>query len=60
MLFFTFVSAVFSSVVWLIYSIMFVHTRLADASLLEQEPQNMLILLAVVILPSLVIWMVFG
>ena len=60
MLFFSFVSAVFSSVVWLIYSIMFVHTRLADAHLLEQDSSTMLIMLSIVVLPILVIWMVFG
>ena len=60
MLFFAFFSAVFSSVVWLIYSVMFVNTRLAESHLLEQEPEMMLILSATVVLPILVIWMVFG
>ncbi len=60
MLFFTFVSAVFSSVVWFIYAVMFTHSKLAEQSLIEQEPQTMLILLATIILPILVIWMVFG
>ena len=60
MLFFMFVSAVFSSAIWLIYSIMFTHTQLADAHLFEQEPQTILILLAISVLPILVIWMMFG
>jgi hypothetical protein len=60
MLFFAFFSAVFSSVVWLIYAVMFANSKLAEAHLIEQEPQTMLILLSVVVLPILVIWMVFG
>lgn len=60
MLFFAFFSAVFTSAMWLIYSVMFVHAKLAEQQLMEQEPQTMLILLATVILPILVIWMVFG
>ena len=60
MLFFAFFSAVFSSVVWLIYAVMFANSKLAEEHLMEQDPQTMLILLSVVVLPILVIWMVFG
>lgn len=60
MLFFAFFSAVFTSAMWLIYAVMFVNTKLAEERLMEQELQTMLILLATVVLPILVIWMVFG
>ena len=53
MLFFAFFSAVFSSVSWLIYAIMFVRSRLDGAALFEQEPQIMLALICVVVLPVL-------
>lgn len=60
MLVFVFFAAVFSSLSWLIYGVMFVNSRLAAERLWEQSPENMLIYLAVVCLPVLVIWMVFG
>ena len=39
---------------------MFVRSRLADSSLFEQTPQDVLILLAVIFLPVFVIWGIFG
>lgn len=60
MLFFAFFSAVFSSVSWLIYAVMFVRSRLDGAALFEQEPQTMLALICVVVLPVLAVWMIFG
>lgn len=60
MLVFVFFAAVFSSLSWLIYGVMFVNSRLAAERLWEQSPENMLVYLAVVCLPVLVIWMVFG
>ncbi len=60
MLVFCFFASVFSSVSWLIYSVMFVGSNLVDARLSEQSAEQMLLLLAVVFLPILVIWMVFG
>ena len=60
MLFFAFFSAVFSSVSWLIYAIMFVRSHLDGATLFEQEPQMMLALVCVVVLPVLAVWMIFG
>lgn len=60
MLVFAFFTAVFSSASWLIYAVMFVNTKLASEELWEQSSQDMLLLLAVVFLPVLVIWSVFG
>ncbi|MBR1841526.1 MAG: hypothetical protein IJ778_05305 [Alphaproteobacteria bacterium] len=57
---FAFFTAVFTSVSWLIYGFMFVRSRLADSSLFEQTPQDVLILLAVIFLPVFVIWGIFG
>lgn len=60
MLFFAFFSAVFSSASWLIYAVMFVRSRLDGAALFEQDPQTMLTLVTVVVLPILAVWMIFG
>ncbi|MEE6206657.1 MAG: hypothetical protein VZR95_01215 [Alphaproteobacteria bacterium] len=60
MLVFAFFAAVFSSVSWLIYAVMFVNTKLMDENLWEQSSQDMLLFLSVVFLPILVIWSVFG
>ncbi|MBR1825382.1 MAG: hypothetical protein IJ770_02230 [Alphaproteobacteria bacterium] len=60
MLMFAFSTAVFSTVMWLIYAVMFVRANLADTTLLEQDGTTMLTLLAIVILPILTVWMVFG
>ena len=57
---FAFFTAVFTSVSWLIYGFMFVRSRLADSSLFEQTPQDVLILLAIIFLPVFVIWGIFG
>ena len=60
MLMFSFFVTVFSSVCWLIYAIMFVNSKLLDSGLWEQSFSDMIILLAIVFLPILVIWMIFG
>jgi len=60
MLVFSFFAAVFSSLSWLIYGVMFVNSRLAVERLWEQNPENMLLYLVVVFLPVLIIWLVFG
>lgn len=60
MLVFAFFSAVFTSVSWLIYSLMFINTKLADERLLTQDLSTMLMFLAVIFLPILIIWMIFG
>lgn len=60
MLVFAFFTAVFSSVSWLIYAVMFVNTKLAEENLWEQSSQDLLLFLAVVFLPVLVIWSIFG
>lgn len=60
MLVFAFFSAVFSSVSWLIYAIMFINSKLADERLLSQDLSTMLMFLAVIFLPILTIWMIFG
>lgn len=60
MLVFAFFGAVFSSVSWLIYAVMFINSKLADERLLAQDLSTMLMFLAVVFLPILTIWMIFG
>lgn len=60
MLVFAFFSAVFSSVSWFIYALMFINSKLADERLLAQDLSAMLMFLAVVFLPILVVWMIFG
>ena len=60
MLVFAFFGAVFSSVSWLIYAIMFVNSKLSDGRLWEQDLSAMLMFLAVIFLPILTIWMIFG
>ena len=60
MLVFAFFTAVFSSVSWLIYAVMFVNTKLAEENLWEQSSQDLLLFLAVIFLPVLVIWSIFG
>lgn len=57
---FAFFTAVFTSVSWLIYGFMFARSHLADSTLFEQTPQDLLVLLAVVFLPVFVIWGIFG
>lgn len=60
MLVFAFFGAVFSSVSWLIYAVMFINSKLADERLMSQDLSTMLMFLAVVFLPILVVWMIFG
>lgn len=60
MLVFSFFAAVFSSVSWLIYALMFINSKLADERLLAQDLSTMLMFLAVVFLPILTVWVIFG
>ena len=60
MLMFAFSTAVFSTVIWLIYSVMYVRTALGEAVFMEQDGATMLTLLAIIILPILTVWLVFG
>ena len=60
MLVFAFFGAVFSSVSWLIYALMFINSKLADEHLMSQDLSTMLMFLAVVFMPILIIWMIFG
>ena len=57
---FAFSSAVFSSVVWLIYATMYVRNVLTDTTLMEQETTAVFAIVAIIVLPVLAIWMVFG
>jgi hypothetical protein len=57
---FAFFLAMFSSVSWLIYAIMFVRSKLEAEGLWEQSPEIMLMLISVIVLPLLTIWMIFG
>jgi len=60
MLVLAFFGAVFSSVSWLIYSLMYVNSQLAEERLSSQDLSTVLMFLAVVMLPILIIWMIFG
>lgn len=60
MLAFAFSTAIFSSTVWLIYSIMYIRNILAETGLMEQDASTMLTLIAIIILPILIIWLIFG
>ncbi|MBQ8481788.1 MAG: hypothetical protein IJ532_04580 [Alphaproteobacteria bacterium] len=60
MLVFAFFGAVFSSVSWLIYALMFINSKLSDERLMSQDLSTMLMFLAVVFLPILIVWMIFG
>jgi len=60
MLMFAFFSAVFASVSWLIYALLFVRAKIEVEGLWEQSPEIMLTLLLVIFLPILIIWAVFG
>lgn len=57
---FAFFTAVFCSASWLIYAFMYIRMQLEGASLIEQSPENILIYIAVFLLPVLIIWIVFG
>ena len=60
MLMFCFFMAVFSSTSWLIYALMFIDSKLAEARLWEQNVEQLLLMLAVVFIPIFSIWMIFG
>lgn len=60
MLMFCFFIAVFSSASWFIYAAMFINSKLADTRLWEQNSEQMLLTLAVLFVPVMIIWMVFG
>ena len=60
MLMFAFFAAVFSSVCWLIYSLMFVHIKMAESGWFDLDAENMMMFMATVFLPIWVIWAVFG
>lgn len=60
MLLFSFFITVFSSVCWLIYALMFANDKLGEHSLATQSSADMLMLIAIVVIPFLIIWTVFG
>ena len=60
MLVVAFFTAVFSSVSWLIYAVMFLNAKLGEYKLWEQSSQDLLLSLAVVFVPVFVIWVIFG
>ena len=60
MLVLAFFGAVFSSVCWLIYSLMYVNSQLAEERLLSQDLSTVLMFLAVILVPLMIIWMIFG
>lgn len=60
MLVFAFFAAVFSSVSWLIYAVMYISSQLNGEQLLTQDLSTMLMFLAVVFVPIMAFWMVFG
>lgn len=60
MLTFVFFSTVFTSAMWLIYAGMYVNTKIVEGSLFGQAPEEMMLFLAIIILPVLMIWLIFG
>ncbi len=60
MLMFAFSAAVFSSVIWLFYAAMYVRNVLAGATLMEQSSTTVFAIVAIIVLPVLAVWMVFG
>lgn len=60
MLTFAFFCAVFSSACWIIYSGLYVRTLLTDSGLFAQTPDIMINYLAIILVPILLIWLIFG
>lgn len=60
MVMFAFFTVVFSSVFWLIYAVLFIYESLNNLGFGEQSAEKMLVCLAVIFLPLLVLWMIFG
>lgn len=60
MLTFIFFGAVFSSLSWLIYAVLYIRTQLGDLTLFEQSPEILLNFLAIIIAPVLLIWLIWG
>ena len=60
MLTFAFFCAVFGSASWVIYAILYIRTMLVDGGLFSQTPDIMIDYLAIVLVPVLLMWMIFG
>lgn len=60
MLAFAFFAAVFSTMTWLIYVLMYVNDKLGSASLSQLGALDFTIYVAVTVLPILILWMIFG
>ena len=60
MLSFAFFCAVFSSASWLIYAVFYIRSQMLDGGLFLQSPDIMLNYLAILLLPILLIWLIFG
>ena len=60
MLAFAFCAAVFSTVTWLIYILMYVNDKLGDASLSQLGLLDLSLYVAITILPIFILWMIFG
>ena len=60
MLAFAFFVAVFSSVSWLIYAGLFIDSKFSSLTLWELPSSELLSLMAIVLVPILTIWVIFG
>ena len=60
MLTFLFFLSVFSSLIWLIYSGMYVHERIATVDLSSQDPYMLALYAGLIVLPVWIIWQVLG
>ena len=60
MLAFTFFIAVFSSASWLIYAWMYINSKFASLNLWELPSSELLSLVAIVVVPIITVWAIFG
>ena len=55
-----FFGAFFASASWLIYAYLYVKAQLGNVALFEQSPEILLNFMAIVVVPVLLIWFIFG
>ena len=60
MLAFAFFAAVFSTLTWLIYILMYINDKLGGASFAQLGLLDLSLYVAIAVLPILILWMIFG
>ncbi len=60
MLSFAFFISVFTSTTWIIYSLMYINKLLGENDFMSLNLQEMMVYLALVLLPILILWLIFG